>query len=146
MRSGIWLDAIGAARRSLGAEGIQPRGVRKRALEIMKQWKKENKKERKKQQLTEWWAESKDGGLHEQRLCNFCGAVSLWSGEGLKVRCGVAFASQGGIHGAVGEQTVGCFEIAGGAWSYVQKHFQMWVPWEVGRGEQSQPNKTSHCN
>ena len=77
MLTGIWLDAIGAARRSLGAEGMQPRGVRKRALEIMKQWKKENNKERKQQKLTEWWEETKDGGLHEQRLCNFRGVFSL---------------------------------------------------------------------
>ena len=78
MLTGIWLDAIDAARRSLGAEGIQPRGVRKRALEIMKQWKKDNNKERKKQKLTEWWEETKDGGLHQQRLCNFRGASLLW--------------------------------------------------------------------
>ena len=74
MLTGGWLDAIGAARRSLGAEGIQPRGVRKRALEIMKQWKKENKK-RKKHKVTEWWEETKDGGMHERRLCIFRGAT-----------------------------------------------------------------------
>ena len=101
MLTGIWLDAIDAARRSLGAEGIQPRGVRKRALEIMKQWKKENK-ERKKQKLTEWWEETKDGGQHEHRLCNCHEAISLWSSEGLKVRCGVAFAPQEEINGADG--------------------------------------------
>ena len=50
-----------STRRSSGAEGMQPRGVRKRALEIMKQWKKENK-ERKKQKLTEWWEEPKTAG------------------------------------------------------------------------------------
>ena len=77
MLTGIWLDAIDAAQRSLGAEGIQPRGVRKRALEIMKQWKKENNTGRKKQKLTEWWEETKDSGLHEQRLCNFRVAISL---------------------------------------------------------------------
>ena len=77
MLTGIWLDAIDAARRSLLAEGIQPRGVRKRALEIMKQWKKENNKERKEQMLTERWEETEDGGLHEQRLCNSRGAISL---------------------------------------------------------------------
>ena len=44
MLTGIWLDALYAAQRSLGAEGIQPRGrVRKRAQGIIKQWKKENK-------------------------------------------------------------------------------------------------------
>ena len=101
MLTGIWLDAIGVARRSLGAEGIQPRGVRKRALEVMKQWKKTSK-ERKKQKLTEWLEETKDGGLHGQRLCNFRGASFLWSSEGLTVRCGVAFASQEEIHGADG--------------------------------------------
>ena len=101
MLTGGWLDAIGAARRSLGAEGIQPRGVRKRVLEITKQWKKENK-ERKMQKLTEWWEETKDGGQHEHRLCNCRGAISSWSSGGLKVRCGVAFASQEGIHGADG--------------------------------------------
>ena len=100
MLTGIWLDAIDAARRSLGAEGIQPRGVRKRALEVMKQWKKTSK-ERKKQKLTEWWEETKDGGLHEQHLCSSRAAIFLWPSEGLKVRCGVAFASQEGFHGQI---------------------------------------------
>ena len=56
-----------------------------------------------------------DGVLHEKRSCKFRVGIPLGQIEGLKVRCGVAFASEEGIHGALGDQTVGWFEIAGGA-------------------------------
>ena len=38
---------------------------------------------------------------------------SPWASEGLMVIMGVAIASQEGTHGAVGEHTVGWFEVVG---------------------------------
>ena len=41
--SQMWLNALYAAQREIAEEGIQPRGrVRRRAQEIMEQWRKEN--------------------------------------------------------------------------------------------------------
>ena len=76
--TGIWFDAIYAAQRSVGAGGIQPRGVRKRAVEIMKQWKKENKERTNRS--------SRSGGKNQRRRAARAAVVQLPWGDFLGIK------------------------------------------------------------